>query len=374
MFTGPTTAVSTLPTTTVLTSNTPSSRSSRLRGLKYLRSYTNCESSSNRNSIHFPTSATVTTSQRSLTPDSGQCKRPIRNRNRNPKTCVLSSQRSVSTNTAESLGTCQSSTGTCVSTVEILNGLSRLPTRGERQGTGEISSENFKQYILPRQEATVPAVHVASEGSAMTRHRLEGSVRSTGDARAPSPTNEPSNTLMTVTRSDNANATSSILPDGQLPTIKFVPHLDPRSARPSLKFPAMTRILPNENSIIRVGRYSERDSPPIVHTNQPSNAPVGFKSKVVSRRHCEFWCLNGQWYIRDVKSSSGTFLNHIRLSQPGVESGPWPVNDGDVVQLGIDFRGGEEMIFRCVKIRIECNRGWQNGPNTFKWVISVLIA
>ena len=69
-----------------------------------------------------------------------------------------------------------------------------------------------------------------------------------------------------------------------------------------------------------------------------------------------------------MKSSSGTFLNHIRLSQPSAESRPWPVNDGDVVQLGIDFRGGEEMIFRCVKIRVEVNRGWQKTLNNYKSV------
>ncbi|KAL8931332.1 MAG: hypothetical protein Q9211_007042, partial [Gyalolechia sp. 1 TL-2023] len=108
-----------------------------------------------------------------------------------------------------------------------------------------------------------------------------------------------------------------------------------------------------------------RDGAPNPPPNVPSAAPVGFKSKVVSRKHCEFWCSNGQWFIKDVKSSSGTFLNHIRLSQPSVESRPYPVKDGDVVQLGIDFRGGEEMIFRCVKIRVECNRGWQKALNTF---------
>ena len=51
-----------------------------------------------------------------------------------------------------------------------------------------------------------------------------------------------------------------------------------------------------------------------------------------------------------------------------MESKPYSVNDGDVVQLGIDFKGGEEMIFRCVKIRIECNRGWQRALNKFKYV------
>ncbi|KNG46666.1 fha domain-containing protein [Stemphylium lycopersici] len=150
-----------------------------------------------------------------------------------------------------------------------------------------------------------------------------------------------------------------------LPSIRFIPHQDPRAGRPSLIFPVINRTLPGEAAILRVGRYSERDNIPEITTNAPSDAPIGFKSKVVSRKHCELWCKDGSWYIKDVKSSSGTFLNHIRLSQPNVESKPFRIKDGDIIQLGIDFRGGEEMIFRCVKIRVECNRGWQQGLNTF---------
>lgn len=152
----------------------------------------------------------------------------------------------------------------------------------------------------------------------------------------------------------------------QLPSIRFTSHQDLRAARPSLVFNSMARILPTGTEVIKVGRYSERDSQPPQASNVPSSAPVGFKSKVVSRRHCEFYCSKGKWFIKDVKSSSGTFLNHIRLSAPGTESRPFPVNDGDIVQLGIDFKGGEEMIFRCVKIRVELNKGWQIAPNAFK--------
>lgn len=150
-----------------------------------------------------------------------------------------------------------------------------------------------------------------------------------------------------------------------LPTIRFSAHYDPRSTRQSLSFTPISRTLPTGKEVIKVGRYSEREQQANIPANTPSAAPVGFKSKVVSRRHCEFWHENGKWYIKDVKSSSGTFLNHIRLSPPGNESKPYMVNDGDIVQLGIDFRGGEEMIFRCVKMRIELNRGWQAKPNNF---------
>ncbi|KAL8944698.1 MAG: hypothetical protein Q9216_000266 [Gyalolechia sp. 2 TL-2023] len=205
--------------------------------------------------------------------------------------------------------------------------------------------------------ATIVNTAIGGISRIMARHRATSSntsqtiQRTTSDAANPTTANGPK---------DSSNERA------ELPSIRLVPHQDPRSNRPSLTFPPMVRTLPSEDSIIRVGRYSERDAAPNPPPNVPSAAPVGFKSKVVSRKHCEFWHSNGQWFIKDVKSSSGTFLNHIRLSQPSVESRPFPVKDGDVVQLGIDFRGGEEMIFRCVKIRVECNRGWQKALNTFK--------
>lgn len=152
----------------------------------------------------------------------------------------------------------------------------------------------------------------------------------------------------------------------EAPTIRFIPHHEPRASRPSLTFPIVTRTIAAAGQRVKVGRYSERDQAADSQASAKTAAPVGFKSKVVSRRHCELWCDNGQWFIKDVKSSSGTFLNHVRLSSPGMESRAFPLNDGDIVQLGIDFKGGEEVIFRCVKIRIECNRGWQKSLNQFK--------
>ena len=49
-----------------------------------------------------------------------------------------------------------------------------------------------------------------------------------------------------------------------------------------------------------------------------------------------------QIYIKDIGSSSGIFLNKMRLSPSGKESRPYPVNQGDVVQLGVDYRGKSE--------------------------------
>lgn len=152
-----------------------------------------------------------------------------------------------------------------------------------------------------------------------------------------------------------------------------MPHLE--STR-SLHFDPISRdILPTIP--LRIGRFTDRNP------NQPISAldqnRVAFKSKVVSRTHAEIWFESTQtsttnsttasnsngWFIRDLKSSSGTFLNHIRLSGAGMESRPFPIRDGDVLQLGVDYQGGTEEIYRCVKMRIELNRGWQRGANSF---------
>ncbi|KAJ5315674.1 Zinc finger RING-type [Penicillium atrosanguineum] len=180
----------------------------------------------------------------------------------------------------------------------------------------------------------------------------------------PEPTTATNDTLeLTGTISAEIQSPSKL---PQKATIRFFPYQDSyQSSRPSLPFIPISRTLPSESCVIRVGRYSERDGIPNPNPSEPSDSPVGFKSKVVSRKHCEFMYVNGQWHIKDVGSSSGTFLNHMRLSQPNMVSRLYSIKDGDIVQLGIDFRGGEEMIFRCVRIRIECNRAWQQQPNEF---------
>lgn len=228
------------------------------------------------------------------------------------------------------------------------------------------ASDAAEQISIPPFTRSQSQNDAESPASAVTTSQLDSSIPRRSMTRSRSAT---TGTVMAASSTNNThntadNATSS----GSLPSIRFSVFLDPRSQRPSLHFSPIARTLPTGNEIIRVGRYSERDSQPTVPMNVPSAAPVGFKSKVVSRRHCEFWYEGGKWYIKDVKSSSGTFLNHIRLSPPGQESKPFPVNDGDTVQLGIDFKGGEEMIFRCVKMRLELNRGWQNKLNKFKYV------
>lgn len=56
------------------------------------------------------------------------------------------------------------------------------------------------------------------------------------------------------------------------------------------------------------------------------------KNRVVSRCHCEIFHDINTFYILDLDSSSGTFLNAQRLSEKFV-----PLQSGDILQLGISF-------------------------------------
>ncbi|KAI8369628.1 SMAD/FHA domain-containing protein [Radiomyces spectabilis] len=134
--------------------------------------------------------------------------------------------------------------------------------------------------------------------------------------------------------------------------IRIVPHLDsPRS----LVFAIVEREL-REGVAIKIGRFTDKFFMP---------TRVTFRSKVVSRGHAEIWTENNMVYIRDTKSSSGTFLNRVRLSPPNQESRPFELKSGDIIQLGVDYQGGAEEMYRCVKMRIQLNQSWEKQINNF---------
>ncbi|KAG9070044.1 hypothetical protein KI688_009374 [Linnemannia hyalina] len=154
--------------------------------------------------------------------------------------------------------------------------------------------------------------------------------------------------MTTPATPSTSNATSST----PAPHIRIVPHLD---APRSLHFDVVDKDVP-EGFVLKIGRFTDKQALP----NR-----VTFKSKVVSRGHAEIFTEHGKFFIRDTKSSSGTFLNHARLSPPGIESKPTLLKDGDVIQLGVDYQGGTQEIYRCVKMRLELNRSWQQQANAF---------
>lgn len=144
--------------------------------------------------------------------------------------------------------------------------------------------------------------------------------------------------------------------------IRLVPHLD---SRRTLRFDPITRDLKDDDPPLRIGRFTDRPGLNLAAQNALNSSKLAFKSKVVSRAHAEIWLENGRFFIRDTKSSSGTFLNHSRLATAGHESKPFQLRDGDLLQLGVDYQGGSEDIYKSVKIRVEVGREWQASANAF---------
>ncbi|KAF0635254.1 hypothetical protein FPSE5266_07577 [Fusarium pseudograminearum] len=96
-------------------------------------------------------------------------------------------------------------------------------------------------------------------------------------------------------------------------------------------FERKTIAVPFAPETLRIGRQTNQKTVPT-----PTNG--FFDSKVLSRQHAEIYAeRNGKIYIRDVKSSNGTFVNGTRLSQENRESEPHELQTSDHLELGIDI-------------------------------------
>ena len=83
--------------------------------------------------------------------------------------------------------------------------------------------------------------------------------------------------------------------------------------------------------VLRVGRQTNAKTVPTASNGF-------FDSKVLSRQHAELWAeRNGKVWIRDVKSSNGTFVNGQRLSAENQNSDPHELRQHDTLELGIDI-------------------------------------
>ena len=90
-----------------------------------------------------------------------------------------------------------------------------------------------------------------------------------------------------------------------------------------------------------------------------------FDSKVLSRQHAEVWAdQDGRVFIRDVRSSNGTFVNGKRLSMENRDSEPHPLKETDVLELGIDIvsEDGKNIVHSKVAARVDHAGAYGVGP------------
>ncbi|KFY13227.1 hypothetical protein V492_03404 [Pseudogymnoascus sp. VKM F-4246] len=96
-------------------------------------------------------------------------------------------------------------------------------------------------------------------------------------------------------------------------------------------FERKTITVPYYPDNLRIGRQTNAKS-------SPTASNGFFDSKVLSRQHAEIWAdRNGKVWIRDIRSSNGTFVNGARLSPENRDSEPHELQTQDHLELGIDI-------------------------------------
>jgi hypothetical protein len=134
-------------------------------------------------------------------------------------------------------------------------------------------------------------------------------------------------------------------PRPQGPEQTAVLHLVPMNGT----FERKTITVPFFPDVLRIGRQTNNKTIPT-----PLNGY--FDSKVLSRQHAEVWAdRNGKIWIRDVKSSNGTFVNGARLSQENRDSDPHELREQDMLELGIDIVSEDQktIVHHKVAARVE---------------------
>ncbi|EAW11541.1 putative cytoplasm to vacuole targeting Vps64 [Aspergillus clavatus NRRL 1] len=143
---------------------------------------------------------------------------------------------------------------------------------------------------------------------------------------------------------------------------------------PSAEPPAILTLLPMNGTfekkqinvpfypeVLRIGRQTNVKTVP---------TPVNgyFDSKVLSRQHAEIWAdKTGKIWIRDVKSSNGTFVNGQRLSPENRESEPHELRESDTLELGIDIVSEDQktIVHHKVSAKVEHAGIYGSMPNIF---------
>ncbi|CAK7229845.1 hypothetical protein SCUCBS95973_007369 [Sporothrix curviconia] len=96
-------------------------------------------------------------------------------------------------------------------------------------------------------------------------------------------------------------------------------------------FERKTITVPFQPDTLRIGRQTNKNT-------TPNTVNGFFDSKVLSRQHAEIYAdRQGTIWIRDIKSSNGTFVNGTRLSAENRESDPHELQTNDHLELGIDI-------------------------------------
>ena len=99
-------------------------------------------------------------------------------------------------------------------------------------------------------------------------------------------------------------------------------------------------------SVVKVGRAVAKSKP------QGDNAI--FDCKVLSRNHALIWFEDGKFFLKDTRSSNGTFINNNRLGPANEDSPGKEIHSNDIIQFGVDVVDSTNKVTHgCIILRIK---------------------
>ncbi|KAI0402452.1 hypothetical protein F4802DRAFT_369524 [Xylaria palmicola] len=242
-----------------------------------------------------------------------------------------------------------SSTSTVATSTSQPNGAPVAPS-GDVGSWSNITTAAQRKRPLPKGPWPNPKLDPQAEFARMVagRPQLMNGLNGSGPLHA-TPSIVPSQSQMSVQQGMPRPMVES-LPTGNPPVLYLL----------SLNgtFERKTISVPFSPDTLRIGRQTNAKT-------VPTQINGFFDSKVLSRQHAEIWAdRQGKIWIRDVKSSNGTFVNGARLSPENRESDPHELQTGDHLELGIDIVSEDQktVVHHKVAAKVE-HAGYFNAAN-----------
>ncbi|KAF1958797.1 factor arrest protein 10 [Byssothecium circinans] len=248
-----------------------------------------------------------------------------------------SAQRSNSSSSLSS----QASSSSTISTSSSVNGVGSAPV-----GDSSTWAARKKRGLWPATK-TEPV-------SAITNTRTQPIAPTASSPSAASAMSALHSPAPMVPSQHNGEQNGAPRAQGQEP--QAILHLIPMNGT----FERKTITVPYYPEVLKIGRQTN-------NRTIPSPANGFFDSKVLSRQHAEVWSdRNGKIWIRDVKSSNGTFVNGQRLSPENRDSDPHELREQDMLELGIDIVSEDQktIVHHKVAARVEHAGIYSNTGNS----------
>lgn len=233
-----------------------------------------------------------------------------------------SAQRTNSTSSVASSSS-GSSTFTIPATPSQMNGETPTTANGDQGGWGQ--RKKAVKGIWPSSKAeAVSGISTARPQSSSTPSSGQSAASTMSAIHQPSPLAPSANRLLQQQSQQNGGRAEPLPTQPEPPAVLSLLPMTGTFERKQINVPFYPDVL-------KIGRHSNAKTIPT-----PNNGY--FDSKVLSRQHAEVWAdRNGKIWIKDVKSSNGTFVNGVRLSPENRDSEPHELRENDTLELGIDI-------------------------------------